>query len=83
MHVPVNPLYIHKEFPLLPWFSYLKVNATGGDAEAWFMPDILVDIHKVGKDSDLGVIRDVSVRLLPFTNSRFIIIIKELVAVDN
>ncbi|XP_013675605.3 putative transcription elongation factor SPT5 homolog 1 [Brassica napus] len=32
----------------------------GGDAEAWFMPDILVDIHKVGKDSDLGVIRDVS-----------------------
>ncbi|KAL0749514.1 hypothetical protein Bca101_031517 [Brassica carinata] len=32
----------------------------GGDAEAWFMPDILVDIHKVGEDSDLGVIRDVS-----------------------
>ncbi|KAF3561786.1 hypothetical protein DY000_02014623 [Brassica cretica] len=31
-----------------------------GDAEAWFMPDILVDIHKVGEDSDLGVIRDVS-----------------------
>ncbi|KAG2330161.1 hypothetical protein Bca52824_001341 [Brassica carinata] len=32
----------------------------GGDAEAWFMPDILVDIHKAGEDSDLGVIRDVS-----------------------
>uniref|UniRef100_A0A1J3JKM7 Transcription elongation factor SPT5 n=1 Tax=Noccaea caerulescens TaxID=107243 RepID=A0A1J3JKM7_NOCCA len=32
----------------------------GGDAEAWFMPDILVDIHKAGEDSDVGVIRDVS-----------------------
>ncbi|KAF3506052.1 hypothetical protein F2Q69_00002575 [Brassica cretica] len=32
----------------------------GGDAEAWFMPDILVEIHKVGEDSDVGVIRDVS-----------------------
>ncbi|KAF2610366.1 hypothetical protein F2Q70_00009120, partial [Brassica cretica] len=32
----------------------------GGDAEAWFMPDILVEIHKAGEDSDVGVIRDVS-----------------------
>ncbi|CAH8272659.1 unnamed protein product [Arabidopsis lyrata] len=32
----------------------------GGDAEAWFMPDILVDVHKAGEDSDVGVIRDVS-----------------------
>uniref|UniRef100_A0A1J3FXK4 Transcription elongation factor SPT5 n=1 Tax=Noccaea caerulescens TaxID=107243 RepID=A0A1J3FXK4_NOCCA len=32
----------------------------GGDAEAWFMPDILVDIHKAGEDSDVGVIRDVT-----------------------
>ncbi|KAL0645768.1 hypothetical protein Bca4012_044059 [Brassica carinata] len=28
--------------------SPVIVNATGGDAEAWFMPDILVDIHKDG-----------------------------------
>lgn len=45
---------------------------TGGDAEAWFMPDILVDVHKAGEDSDVGVIRDVSVRLFPFMNSSFI-----------
>ncbi|KAJ0233254.1 putative transcription elongation factor SPT5 1 [Hirschfeldia incana] len=32
----------------------------GGDAEAWFMPDILVEIHKAGEDSEVGVIRDVS-----------------------
>lgn len=52
-------------------FISFIVNATGGDAEAWFMPDILVDVHKAGGDSDLGVIRDVSVCLLPFTNSSF------------
>ncbi|CAA7019681.1 unnamed protein product [Microthlaspi erraticum] len=32
----------------------------GGDAEAWFMPDILVEIHKAGEESNVGVIRDVS-----------------------
>ncbi|KFK32140.1 hypothetical protein AALP_AA6G203300 [Arabis alpina] len=33
----------------------------GGDAEAWFMPDILVEVHKAGGGGkDVGVIRDVS-----------------------
>ncbi|CAH2059462.1 unnamed protein product [Thlaspi arvense] len=32
----------------------------GGDAETWFMPGILVDVHKTGaEDSNVGVIRDV------------------------
>lgn len=43
------------------------------------MPDILVEIHKAGEDSDVGVIRDVSVSLfcLSTNNSSFIIIKKK------
>ncbi|CAG7880549.1 unnamed protein product [Brassica rapa] len=37
----------------------VKSPDTGGDAETWLMPGILVSVHKAGGDSHAGVIRDV------------------------
>ncbi|CAN8246881.1 unnamed protein product [Cochlearia groenlandica] len=40
--------------------DFMSPPVIGGDAEAWFMPDILVEVHKAGEDSHVGVVRDVS-----------------------